>query len=114
MYIAFTEEQAMEIRKLGISVVEYKLCLKKCIAPSWYAVKKVMRRAAESFKILSEALAKLAREFATIADNANEICGNVGKPKYRCAIDASKCQIKHQDLSWKNVRECDLHIRNDC
>ena len=29
MYLAFTEEQAIEIRKLGVSVVEYKMCINK-------------------------------------------------------------------------------------
>lgn len=31
MYIAFTEEQAQEIRRIGISVIEFKNCIKKGI-----------------------------------------------------------------------------------
>lgn len=35
MYMALTEEQAREIRKLGITVIEWKWCVKENVKPEY-------------------------------------------------------------------------------
>lgn len=45
MYIALTEEQAKEIRKLGISVIEWKNCVRKSVNVVVYIFNKVAEKA---------------------------------------------------------------------
>lgn len=42
MYMAFTEEQALQIRELGLSVIEYKYCMRNKIDVWWYELKKIV------------------------------------------------------------------------
>lgn len=42
MYTAFTEEQAMQIRKLGLSVIEYKYCMRNKIDVWLYKLKRLL------------------------------------------------------------------------
>lgn len=42
MYMAFTEEQAMQIRKTGLSVVQFKYCIRNQIEIWWYNLKKIV------------------------------------------------------------------------
>lgn len=58
MYTAFTEEQAMQIRKLGLSVIEYKYCMRNKIDVWLYKLKKVVdvvKKALESeFQVIND------------------------------------------------------------
>lgn len=42
MYMALTEEQALQIRKLGLSVIEYKYCMRNKIDVWWSELKKIV------------------------------------------------------------------------
>lgn len=42
MYMAFTEEQAMQIRKSGLSVVQFKYCIRNQIDIWFYKLKKIV------------------------------------------------------------------------
>lgn len=49
MYMAFTEEQAMQIRKLGLSVIEYKYCMRNKSDIRLYKLKKIIDVAKKAF-----------------------------------------------------------------
>lgn len=42
MYMAFTEEQAMQIRKTGLSVVQFKYCIRNQIDIWWYKLRRIV------------------------------------------------------------------------
>ena len=50
MYIALTEDQAKEIRKLGISVIEWKNCVRKSLNVFVYIINKACEKAEQALK----------------------------------------------------------------
>ena len=46
MYMTLNEEQAREIRKLGISVIEWKNCVRKSVNVFLYIINKAAEKAA--------------------------------------------------------------------
>ena len=56
MYMALTEEQAKEIRKLGISVIEWKNCIRKSVNVVAYIFNKVAEKAAQAWKAITDAI----------------------------------------------------------
>lgn len=66
MYLAFTEEQAIEIRKLGVSVIEYKYCLNQCLDVSMYLVNKAIKRVQKAICIFAETAQKVCGALSEI------------------------------------------------
>ena len=56
MYIALTEDQAKEIRKLGISVIEWKNCVRKNVNVVVYIFNKVVEKAAQVWKAITDVI----------------------------------------------------------
>lgn len=56
MYIAMTEEQGKEIRKLGISVIEWKNCMRKSVNVVVYILNKVAEKAAQAWKAITDVI----------------------------------------------------------
>ena len=56
MYMALTEEQAKEIRKLGISVIEWKNCVRKSVNVVVYIFNKVVEKATQAWKVITDAI----------------------------------------------------------
>ena len=56
MYIALSEEQAQEIRKLGISVIEWKNCIRKSVNVFVYIINKSIEKAAQAWKVIIDAI----------------------------------------------------------
>ena len=85
MYIAFTEEQAQEIRSHGISVVRFKWMIKNSISIiQWYGIQ--LGKAIQQFAdILSDALSKIKSVIDEIRDITR--C----KKKYEFVKYLSKC-----------------------
>ena len=50
MYMALTEEQAKEIQKLGISVIEWKNCVRKSVNVFVYIINKDIEKAEQVLK----------------------------------------------------------------
>ena len=50
MYMALTEEQAKKIRGLGISVIEWKRCIRNNVNVGIYAINKAAEKAAQAWK----------------------------------------------------------------
>lgn len=50
MYMALTEEQAREIRKLGITVIEWKRCIRDNVNVAIFLINKAAEKAAQVWK----------------------------------------------------------------
>lgn len=56
MYMALTEEQAREIRKLGITVIEWKRCIRNNVNFGIYAINKAAEKAAQAWRKILDAI----------------------------------------------------------
>lgn len=56
MYIALTEDQAKEVRKLGISVIEWKNCMRKSVNVAVYIINKTADKIAQAWKIITDTI----------------------------------------------------------
>lgn len=85
MYIAFTEEQAQEIRSTGISVIRFKWMIKNSISIiQWYGMQ--LGKAIQKFAdVLSDALSKIKSVIDEIRDITR--C----KKKHKFVKYLSKC-----------------------
>lgn len=85
MYIAFTEEQAQEIRSHGISVIRLKWLIKNSISIiQWYVMQ--LGKAIQKFAdVLSDALSKIK----SVIEETNDITRC--KRKYKFVKYFSKC-----------------------
>lgn len=59
MYMALTEEQARGIRKLGITVIEWKMCIKKSVNVFTYIMGKVVEKATQAWNVIKNAIEEL-------------------------------------------------------
>lgn len=93
MYLAFTEEQAIEIRKLGVSVIEYKYCLNQCLDVSMYLVNKAIKRVQKTICICAETAQKVCGSLSEIfsVDDYNE----TKTPQYSFPKLVCKCDIDY-------------------
>ena len=85
MYIAFTEEQAQEIRSHGISVIRFKWLIKNNISIiQWYGMQ--LGKAIQKFAdVLSDTLSKIK----SVIEETNDITRC--KRKYKFVKYFSKC-----------------------
>ena len=90
MYLAFTEEQAIEIRKLGVSVIEYKYCLNQCLDVSMYLVNKAIKRVQKAICIFAETAQKVCgalSEIFPVDDYTDTKTPQYSFPKLVCKCD---------------------------
>ena len=92
MYIAFTEEQAQEIRSHGISVIRFKWLIKNSISIiQWYGMQ--LGKAIQQFAdVLSDAF----NEMQSVLDKTADItrCKN----KYKFVKHLSKCGCRNRPI----------------
>lgn len=58
MYIALTEQDAVKIRSMGISVIEWKNCIRKNINIAVYVIEKVAEKIVDAWNMVIEAAKK--------------------------------------------------------
>ena len=90
MYLAFTEEQAIEIRKLGVSVIEYKYCLNQCLDVSMYLVNKAIKRVQKAICIFAETAKNVCgalSEIFPVDDYTDTKTPQYSFPKLVCKCD---------------------------
>lgn len=56
MVMALTEEQARGIRKLGITVIEWKRCINKSVNVFTYIMNKVVEKATQAWNVITNAI----------------------------------------------------------
>ena len=72
MYMALTEEQAKEIRKLGISVIEWKNCVRKSVNVVVYIFNKVVEKAAQAWKVITDAIDDIIDTVSLVIEEIKE------------------------------------------
>lgn len=105
MYFAFTEEQAEEIRKQGISVIEYKMCIKKHLDASMYIINRALKRISKALCEIAEVAKKVSEAFNDVSVHA--FFDNNGNPVYKppklvCKYDID--YLKNKPVSNINIR----------
>lgn len=78
MYIALTEDQAKEIRKLGISVIEWKNCVRKSVNVFVYIINKAFEKVAQACKIIIDTIDNILDTVALIIEE--------NKEKFHCPV----------------------------
>ena len=78
MYMALTEEQAREIRRLGISVIEWKNCVRKSVNVVVYIINKAAEKAAQEWKVITDAIGNVIDTVALVVDEIKE--------KFHCSV----------------------------
>lgn len=63
MVIALTEEQARGIRKLGITVIEWKRCIKKSVNVFTYIMSKVIEKATQACNVITNAIEEIKERY---------------------------------------------------
>lgn len=72
MYIALTEDQAKEIRKLGISVIEWKNCIRKNINTAVYIINKAADKVAQAWKKITDVIDDFIDKVALVIEEIKE------------------------------------------
>lgn len=72
MYIALTEVRAKEIRKLGISVIEWKNCVRKSVNVAVYIINKTADKIAQAWKIITDAIDDFVDIAALVVEEMRE------------------------------------------
>ena len=72
MYIALTEVRAKEIRKLGISVIEWKNCVRKSVNVAVYIINKTADKIAQAWKIITDAIDDFVDIAALVVEEIKE------------------------------------------
>lgn len=112
MYITFTEEQAEAVRKLGLSVIEYKRHIKQETDMLLLAVGKFSDKVITSFKVVvnavSEAFDNLRFAFEELRNSFNYETST----RYKVVKFLSKCGFNKYDM-WKRTRYIRL-ARSNC
>lgn len=111
MYLAFTEEQAIEIRKLGISVIEYKMCIKKHLDVSMYILDRALKRVSKAICVLAEVAKNVSESFAYVFTDS--FFDDSKKPVYKPPKFVCKCDIDY--LKNKTVPKINIKLpRSNC
>lgn len=82
-YIAFTEEQAKKIRSMGISVIEYKRCVREGVPVYRYIVEKNIEKIKEAAYIAGQMIREFIERFDETLDNVRLIF-ETAKDSYGC------------------------------
>lgn len=72
MYMALTENQAKEIRKLGISVIEWKNCVRKSVNVVVYIINKAAEKVAKAWKIITDVIDDFIDMAALVVEKIKE------------------------------------------
>lgn len=77
MYIAFTEEQAKKIRSLGVSVIEYKNCIRKGITVARYGIQKAYKMFCDAVETATKIWDEFLEKFYDAVDNVRMIIEDI-------------------------------------
>ena len=83
MYIAFTEEQAQEIRSIGISVIEFKNCIKKGFDVVIYVINKTFNAVQDALEIMSNLIVETVDSIDLFLNEFFDECGAQTSRRYR-------------------------------
>ena len=112
MYIAFTEEQAVHIRSRGLTVIEYKRCIRKGIDVIWYIVNKASEKITKALKALGKAIFDTVDNLKLLFEEFRDCFGYDTGRRYTVVKFLSECGFDKYDM-WKQTRHIRL-ARSNC
>lgn len=119
MYIALTEEQAKKIRSMGISVVEYKRCVRHGINVAVYVIQKTSKKLSDALNTVINVWNDICEKFFDAVDNVRmiieEIRENLNYPtsrRYKIVKFMSKLGYDKHKI-WVATRHTRL-ARSNC
>lgn len=83
MYIAFTEEQAQEIRSTGISVIEFKNCIKKGLDVVIYVINKTINAVQDALEVMSNLIDETVDSLDLFLNQLFDAYGFQASPRYK-------------------------------
>lgn len=83
MVLSFTEEQAIEIRKTGLSVIQFKHCIKNGISIVTYVLSKCIIAFKSAFDNMCECLIEAMDNIQYIFDTVKNCLGYPKPRRYR-------------------------------
>lgn len=112
MYMAFTEEQAVQIRKTGLSVVQYKYCIRNQIDIWWYKLKKIVDIVKNAFNSAFEVINDFVDDIRFILEDISDKCEYPTTRRYRLVKHLSKLGYDKRKM-WVATRHTWL-ARSNC
>lgn len=83
MILALTEEQAIEIRKTGMSVIQFKYCIKNGISTMEYCLRQCIANFKSAFDNMCECFRKAMDNIRYIFDTVKDCFGYPTSRRYR-------------------------------
>lgn len=77
MYIALTEDQGKKIRSMGISVIEYKRCVRHGINITTYVIQEASKRLHEALESVAKVWNEFLERFQDAVDDVKMIVEEV-------------------------------------
>ena len=112
MYMAFTEEQAMQIRKTGLSVVQYKYFIRNQIDIWWYKLKKIVDIVKKSLDSAFEVINDFVDDIRFVLEDICDKCEYPTTRRYRLVKYLSKLGYDKRKM-WVATRHTWL-ARSNC
>lgn len=98
MYMVFTEEQAMQIRKLGLSVIEYKYCMRNKIDVWWYKLKKIVDVAKKALDSAFEVINDFVDDLRFVLEDTLDIYRYPTTRRYQFVKNLSKLGYDKREM----------------
>lgn len=114
MYLAFTEEQAITIRKTGLSVAQYKLCVKKGVPPVVYALRTACKKIEEAFDMTYSRAQELIDDVKFFIEEVFDNLNLETSTRYKLVKFYSKCRKVDRFQFWKRTRVVTRLARSNC
>lgn len=112
MYMVFTEEQAVRIRKSGLSVVQFKYCVRNKIDVWWYKLKKIVDAAKKALNSAFEVINDFVDNIKFVLEDILDKYGYPTTRRYRLVKNLSKLGYDKRRM-WIATRHTWL-ARSDC
>lgn len=112
MYMTLTEEQAVQIRKRGLTVIEFKNCMRKGINVGWYLLNKFVRVVCEAYKKIVDKISDLVDTVNFFIEDIKDLSGFPTARRYKVVKFLSKLGYDKRKM-WRATRHTFL-ARSNC
>ena len=113
MYMAFTEEQAIQIRKkTGLSVVQFKYCIRNQIDIWWFKLKKIVDAVKKTLDSVFGVINDFVDNTRFILEDIRDKCEYPTTRRYRFVKNLSKLGYDKRNM-WVLTRSTWL-ARSNC
>lgn len=112
MHMAFTEEQAIQIRKTGLSVVQFKYCMRNLIDIWWYKLKKIVNVVKKALDSAFVVINDFVDNIRFVLEDISDKCKFPTTRRYRFVKNLCKLGYDKREI-WVATRHTWL-ARSNC